>query len=889
MVAVMGFVLTAAIAFLIGYFVAKPPSLRDIKDTTAELAQATVDSEVLPVKGSPSKGDQAAPVTMVVFGDFQCPASRGASTVILDKAMKDFGSKQVRIVWKHLPLVGIHKDARLAAQATWAAAQQGKFWEYHDKIFDAFPSKDDANPDFLKEEQLVKYASELGLDVERFKTELKSPEAVAAVDADLELARSLGLESTPSIYVNGRTVDFAGGVRYEPVEKVVKEELARADELLKTPNAYYAYSVWLNRSQPDGIKTESTMVAKADTMDTAGEGAAGARNLPDRRAGRGADARPAAPEKAAPARQLPPGNAMGPDVATLPRKGSPNAKVTMLEFSEFQCPYCSKVNPTIKDLLNAYPNDLQIAFVHMPLDFHKDAPLAAEAAMAAHEQGKFWEYHDLLFANQKALKRPDLERFAEQVGLDMGKFRAALDSGKYTKAVDQNTADARAMGMSGTPSFAINGRKFVGAQPLDNFKKVIDEELARANKVAQEKGLSGDALYKELVRTAPKEQPKPKPAAAADSKRIYVTPGDAPVLGDANAPVAITIFTDFQCPYCSKAATTLHQLVKNNPGKVKLVFKHFPLDFHKDAPLAHRASWAAHQQGRFWEYHDLVFQNQKALQRENLLTYAQQLNLDVNKFTADLDSAASESKLNADKAEGSKAQVAGTPHFFINGTRFSGAQPLESFQAAVDRELKVAEKYTAKGIAVDKLYETIVKEENLAGPPPVKVAVGASPSKGPENAPVTIFEFSEFQCPYCSKVVPTIDELAKAYPTQVRIVFKHFPLGFHADAQLASEASLAAHEQGKFWEYHDLLFANQKAIKRPDLERYAEQLGLNMEKFRAALDSGKFKKQIEEDMAAATSAGISGTPSFLINGKKFVGAQPLDAFKAEVDAALAAK
>ena len=127
----------------------------------------------------------------------------------------------------------------------------------------------------------------------------------------------------------------------------------------------------------------------------------------------------------------------------------------------------------------------------------------------------------------------------------------------------------------------------------------------------------------------------------------------------------------------------------------------------------------------------------------------------------------------------------------------------------------------------------------------------------------------------------------KEYPNKVQVVFKHQPLAFHKDAPLAAEASLAAHSQGKFWEFHDLLFANQKAIQRADLEKYAEQLGLNMGKFKADLDGGKFKKAVENDMAQARSAGISGTPSFLINGKKFVGAQPFESFKTEVDAALA--
>ena len=119
--------------------------------------------------------------------------------------------------------------------------------------------------------------------------------------------------------------------------------------------------------------------------------------------------------------------------------------------------------------------------------------------------------------------------------------------------------------------------------------------------------------------------------------------------------------------------------------------------------------------------------------------------------------------------------------------------------------------------------------------------------------------------------------------------FTQQPLPYHNNAMPAAEASLAANEQGKFWEYHDKLFANQQALDRPSLEKYAEELGLNMGKFKAALDSGKFKAQITKDQADAQKAGASGTPTFLINGTKLVGAQPVDKFKELIDAELKKK
>ena len=128
-------------------------------------------------------------------------------------------------------------------------------------------------------------------------------------------------------------------------------------------------------------------------------------------------------------------------------------------------------------------------------------------------------------------------------------------------------------------------------------------------------------------------------------------------------------------------------------------------------------------------------------------------------------------------------------------------------------------------------------------------------AKGPANAKVNIVTFSDFQCPFCSRVVPTMAQIEKEYGNKVRIFFRHNPLPFHADAPLASEAAIAAEAQGKFWEMHDKLFANQQNLKRPDLEKYAQELGLDMGKFKAALDSGAGKARIQADMALAKQVG----------------------------------
>ena len=122
---------------------------------------------------------------------------------------------------------------------------------------------------------------------------------------------------------------------------------------------------------------------------------------------------------------------------------------------------------------------MRIAFKNQPLPFHNHAQLAAEAAMAANDQGKFWQMHDKLFANQQKLERTDLESYAQEIGLDMAKFRGALDSGKFKERIQKDSAEGTAAGASGTPTFFINGYRLVGAVPIDSFKKLIDQELAK--------------------------------------------------------------------------------------------------------------------------------------------------------------------------------------------------------------------------------------------------------------------------------------------------------------------------------------------------------------------------------------------------------------------------
>lgn len=163
---------------------------------------------------------------------------------------------------------------------------------------------------------------------------------------------------------------------------------------------------------------------------------------------------------------------------------------------------------------------------------------------------------------------------------------------------------------------------------------------------------------------------------------------------------------------------------------------------------------------------------------------------------------------------------------------------------------------------------------------------GGSAVLGAQEAAVTVVEFGDFQCPACGALHRVLQPVRRSGIDQsVRFVFRQFPLPQHDQAQLAAEASLAAGAQGKFWGYHDLLFDNQEALTRGDLERYAEQLGLDMAAFRAALDEGKYREAVQQDVNDGRALGVKATPTVYINGTQYTGQYVAEELQAAIDRA----
>jgi protein-disulfide isomerase len=233
-----------------------------------------------------------------------------------------------------------------------------------------------------------------------------------------------------------------------------------------------------------------------------------------------------------------------------------------------------------------------------------------------------------------------------------------------------------------------------------------------------------------------------------------------------------------------------------------------------------------------------------------------------------------------------------TPTFFVNCRRVEGAYPFESLKPILAEEARKADALLAKGTPAADLHAALCKENVSASPAAPRAAQNGplpggrdavpvradDPVMGPAAAPVTVVEFSDFQCPYCGRAVPAVKEVEAAFPKDVRLVWKHLPLSFHQHAMPAALAAEAARAQGgpsKFWAMHDKLFADQAALSDTTYERYAQELGLDLARFRRDVADPKLKARVQEDAQLAQRLGVNGTPTFVVNGETVVGSAAL--------------
>ena len=384
----------------------------------------------------------------------------------------------------------------------------------------------------------------------------------------------------------------------------------------------------------------------------------------------------------------------------LPSIGDSHALVTIVAFSDYQCPYSRRAEATLSQLLQSYGRQLRLVVAERPLPMHDRARPAAVAALAASSQGAFDRMRARLFAGP--LDDRAIALAANDLGLDEGRFDADR-AGPAAEALARSEALAERLGVRGTPTFFINGRHVVGAQPIEDLRSVIDERLVAARALVAG-GVRPEDVYAHAIAGGAERVEEPSegkgPGCGGDGEcngadgkgddepvigtSIETVPTDgAPSRGPARASITVVEFADYQCPFCARAEATVHAIEQAHPGDVRIVFKNLPLPIHEHARLMARAAVAAGAQGHFWEMHDRLLAVAGTVDRARLAGIARDLGLDGARFDRDLEDVSLDARVDADDADAKALGVKGTPTFFVNGRRIVGAQPAAVFEKAI--------------------------------------------------------------------------------------------------------------------------------------------------------------------------------------------------------------
>ena len=593
-----------------------------------------------------------------------------------------------------------------------------------------------------------------------------------------------------------------------------------------------------------------------------------------------------------------------------PSWGARTALVTIVELSDFDCAYCRSAESVLEQIRARYgPDKLRIVWKDFPLPSHSQAKpthLAARAVFEAAGSDAFWAFHAKCFAHLGQQTAENLERWAGEVGVASGAYRAALADRRTEAKVDADIALGRRLGVTGAPALFVNGVFMSGAPPVPKLAAEIDRQIEAARRDLGA-GTPAAQLYTKLcdANRAPPSDAAARSAAGPQTPgpgrgrdetvwQVPVLDGD-PRRGPDTARVTIVEFADFECPFSAEVQPTLQQLLERYPDEVRLVFKDTPGPSHRRAEaaseLAHEAQRQKGAEG-FWQAAELLFARQKQLTDQDLRGYAAELGLEPGALERALRGRQHLGQIESGEELAVDLSALGTPHFFVNGRRLAGKQPLERFTALVDEELAHAAELERAGVRPEELYATIMRaaepppapeHKEIAPPPP------NAPWRGGAGAKVVIQEFSDFQCAFCARADASVTRALAAFGPEVKAVWRHAPVRFNRTALLAAEAAQEAYaQQGNdgFWRYHRRLFDAEGRLERADLGRYAAELGLDLRKFNKALDDHAHKAYVEAELAAAGKAGIVTTPVLVVNGTFMNGAQPYSKLKRLIQQAL---
>lgn len=388
--------------------------------------------------------------------------------------------------------------------------------------------------------------------------------------------------------------------------------------------------------------------------------------------------------------------------------------------------------------------------------------------------------------------------------------------------------------------------------------------------------------------------------------------------------VEILEFTDFECPYCGRAQRTLERILDYfGPCSIRITTIPKPLPMHSGARDAALVAARAAQEGpeAHERIHRELFDSGEGLTPDHLVALAKTAGLSEAAVAQALEDPTLGAFVDWAVFVGDHAEARGTPTFFVNGHLMLGAQPFETFSEIIEGELKFSrdregrwgDRWLSGRLALNApvLYALLLEGRRLEELPESEDAAAqdtgdesetprelkvqdvdvreTDPIRGKLTAPVTIVTFSDFECPYCSRLHETLVEVAAYYGERVRFVSKQYPLPFHKQARGAAKAALCAHDQGAYWPFHDALHQTPETFSDGMFQKLAKKLKLNLKKFKRCRANKETDRRVDSDMMQATDLGVSGTPVSFVNGFQIGGAMPFSHFKALIDAALGPK
>jgi protein-disulfide isomerase len=414
--------------------------------------------------------------------------------------------------------------------------------------------------------------------------------------------------------------------------------------------------------------------------------------------------------------------------------GGEHPLVTIVVWSDYACGPCGRTWQVMKNLVEDYGDDVRVVFRAGTVPGFQHGERAAEAALAAGAQGKFWDMHWRLFEHPDDFSRPVLRKHAEAIGLDVQKFLDDLDTGAYAGQRIRDRRQATGLGLGPLPAAFINGLFVLGYKDEHAWHGLVDRELVTARKLIQD-GTPRTDVYAEFMRTAvvgavteeseeakrlmaerkaKQDAEKPELIKRPDPAQRYAVPTGTYGFGPKDAPVVVVEFVDYQCPYCLKAhEQVVPKLLADYPDDVRVEIRHLPLEIHAAAAGAARAALAVARQGEdgFAAFHAKLFElaGQGDLGFSTFVREVAALGLDVERFKTDFQTREVSDALQADLLLARQLGVYGTPGFFINGRYVQGARSPETFASLIDEDLARAKELAAAGTPRAELQQALMR------------------------------------------------------------------------------------------------------------------------------------------------------------------------------------